>query len=168
MSNYEIKRWDGVLVNDQKVPMIYIKPDLTFVDFVRSNNYRIVCEINDTGTKYDGKKVYGNVSKSSTSPNCRPNFYNKTGLYVVTLISNWYGYPPDLNKLGNARFFGINSSLDNKEKNAKPEKIAKPEKVSKKDSKAKSGIETNKILVVIGVIISILFVLILFRVSRKK
>jgi len=167
MSNYEIKRWDVVLSNNRKVPMIYIKPDLTFVDFVRSNNFVIVCEINDTGTIYDGKKIYGIVSKSSISPNCRPNFYNKTGLYVVTLMANWYGYP-EPNKTGNAKFFGIKSTLDDKyEKPDKPEKVEKP-KVSKENPENKPGIYTSKILIILGVIISILFLLILFRVSHKK
>lgn len=113
MSLYKIHRWDVVMFGNSstRVPMIYVKPDLTFLDFIRSNNYTVMCEINGTGTIYDGKQIPGVVDKSSFIPNCRPNFYEKTGYYVITLWSNWYGYP-NPNNLGFVKFSGLNASID--------------------------------------------------------
>ena len=95
MSEYKIERWDVVMFNNSltKVPMIYIKPDLTFLEFARNNNFAVACEISGTETVYDGKIIPGVVDKSYNVPNCRPNFYEKTGFYVITLWANWYGYP---------------------------------------------------------------------------
>ena len=76
-----------------RVPMIYIKPDLSLLKFVRENHFVVACEISGTGTVYDGKKIPGIMDKSCYIPNGRPNFFDKNGYYVVTLWSNWYGYP---------------------------------------------------------------------------
>ncbi len=95
MSQYKIERWDVVMFGNSstRVPMIYIKPDLSFLKFVRENHFAVVCEISGTGTVYDGKKIPGIMDKSCYIPNGRPNFFDKNGYYVVTLWSNWYGYP---------------------------------------------------------------------------
>lgn len=108
MSNYRIHRWDVVMSGSSNVqaPMIYLEPDTTFLQFVRENNFAVVCTISGTGTVYDGKQIPGVVSQSADVPSCRPNFYAKTGLYVVRLWANWYGYPhPD--KLGMVAFSGL-------------------------------------------------------------
>ena len=108
MTSYKIYRWDVVLFGNSntKVPMIYIKPDLELLEFIKANSYTVACNINDTGTIYDGKTIPGVVDVSCNVPNCRPNFCAKTGLYVITLWANWYGYPePD--KLGNVNFSGM-------------------------------------------------------------
>jgi hypothetical protein len=92
---YKIYRWDAVMTasNDRPAPMIYIKPDLKLLEFLRSNDFKILVKINNTGIIYDGKYIWGVVDKSSNMPNCRPNFDKETGFYVVTLDSFWYGYP---------------------------------------------------------------------------
>lgn len=108
MTSYKIYRWNVVLFGNSntKVPMIYIKPDLELLEFIKANSYTVACNINDTGTIYDGKTIPGVVDVSCNVPNCRPNFCAKTGLYVITLWANWYGYPePD--KLGNVNFSGM-------------------------------------------------------------
>jgi len=91
---YKIYRWDAVMrsKNSRPYPMIYIKPDLHFIEFIKNNNYRILVKISDTNTIYDGKTFWGTVDISSGTPNCRPNFFNQTGFYVITLDSFWYGY----------------------------------------------------------------------------
>jgi hypothetical protein len=68
-----------------------------------------MCEIEGTGTVYDGKKIPGVVDKSCFVPNCRPNFFDKTGYYVITLHASWYGYP-EPHKLGSVSFAGINDA----------------------------------------------------------
>ena len=108
MTSYKIYRWDVVLFGNSntKVPMIYIKPDLELLEFIKANSYVVASTINDTGTIYDGKTIPGIVNVSCNVPNCRPNFCAKTGLYVITLQAGWYGYPePD--KLGNVNFSGM-------------------------------------------------------------
>ena len=95
MTVYKIERFDVAIFGDslQKVPIIYIKPDLDILEFF---NYLIECEINGTGKEYDGKNIVGVISSSEEVPSKRPIFFKKYGLYVVTLLSNWYGYPDDL------------------------------------------------------------------------
>ena len=108
MSNYKIHRWDVVMSGNSNVqaPMIYVEPDTTFLQFARENNFAVVCTISGTDTMYDGKQIPGIVSLSADVPSCRPNFYTKTGLYVVRLWANWYGYPhPE--KLGDVIFSGL-------------------------------------------------------------
>ena len=116
MSEYKIHRWDVVMSgsSNQQAPMIYVKPDLTFLQFIRDNNYAVMCQVAGTGTIYDGKMIPGVVSASADVPSCRPNFFKETGLYVVKLWSNWYGYPrPD--QLGGVKFLGKHGKSDSNE-----------------------------------------------------
>jgi hypothetical protein len=92
--------------SERQMPMIYVIPDIYFLDFVRENDYKVAVIISGTGTVYDGKKIVGTVDKSSVVPNCRPNYYAKTGYYVITFNSFWYGYPP-LHMLGEATIVGL-------------------------------------------------------------
>lgn len=108
MSSYPIYRWNPVITGNtiHKTPMISIKPDIAFMEFIRDNHFAVVCEISGTNTIYDQKNIPGIVNSSCCTPSCRPNFCEQTGLYVITLWSNWYGYPePD--KLGTVKFFGM-------------------------------------------------------------
>jgi hypothetical protein len=104
MTEYKIERWDVLLINNKRVPAIYIKPDLNFMNFVKDHNYDIISIISGTGTEYDNKKINGFVNQSSYWPNCRPNFYSNSGLYIITLDSSWSGYP-SFEKLGTVKFF---------------------------------------------------------------
>ena len=56
MTHYKIERWDAILVNDERVPAIYIKPDITFLEFISKNSNAVVAAINNTKTNYDNKK----------------------------------------------------------------------------------------------------------------
>ena len=95
MSVYKIERFDVAIFGSSmdKVPIIYIKPNLDLLEF---SNYFVECQINGTGKEYDGKKILGIINTSEEVPSKRPNFFKKTGLYVVTLFCDWYGYPDDL------------------------------------------------------------------------
>ena len=107
MTEYKIERFDVVMFGNSitKVPLIYIKPDLEFLEFAKKNHNVIECEINNTGTIYDGKKIPGMVYKSSNIPSRRDNFFNDTGLYVISLWANWYGYPEHSSN-GKVKFAG--------------------------------------------------------------
>ena len=105
MTHYKIERWDAILVDDIRVPAIYIKPDITFLEFI-SKNTNIIAAINNTNTNYDNKKFCGIVNQSSYYPNCRPNFYAQNGLYIITLQdAPWIGYPKP-SSLGTVQFYG--------------------------------------------------------------
>jgi hypothetical protein len=93
--NFEIKRWDAVISGENSIPkpLIYIEPTLEFLDFVKRSNNFIKVRIANTGSDYDDKEYFAIVDKSAFLPSCRPNFYNKTGWYTLTLRSFWNGYP---------------------------------------------------------------------------
>lgn len=116
MTQYKIERWDAVMFGNSitKVPMIYVKPDTDFLEFVRENNYNIICEISGTDSPYDGKHIPGIVDKSCNVPNARPNYYEKTGYYVITLRDEWYGYPTP-EKMGTVLIKGVNGSITEQE-----------------------------------------------------
>ena len=104
MSKYEIHRWDGILCPNglNKQPIIYILPDLSFIEFAKSNRDIVIVEISGTHTIYDGKQVSGSVNTSAFMP----NFYDQTHLYVIVLDCVWYGLP-EPTSLGSATFYGL-------------------------------------------------------------
>lgn len=110
MSSYSIKSWNPILGGNNCLvhyPSIYVEPDMAFLEFVRNNNFRVACKISGTNTLHDGQTYMANINQSSNFPNCRPNFFVKTGLYIVTMEAPWTGYP-DPNMQGSVEFFGIN------------------------------------------------------------
>lgn len=102
MKEYKIDRWDTVLYNDNRYPIIYVTPDRELKEFLEKNNYFI--KISIKGAKnYEGRLMKAKVNLSSNYPNCRPNYYASTGHYVLLLESCWAGYP-EPEKLGNVIF----------------------------------------------------------------
>lgn len=95
MPKYDIERWDSVINgnNTFPMPMIYFKPDENFFDYAKKNDYQVLVEIEGTGSEYDNKKIVGVINSSANYPTYRPNFYEKTKYYVITLASGWIGYP---------------------------------------------------------------------------
>ena len=102
MSKYTILRWDAILAQNglNKIPMMYIKPDISFLEFIKNNEYTVKVQVDDTRSIYDGKLIDGKVSKAAFLP----NFFSLTDLYVVTLGCEWFGYP---DFLGNVQFYGL-------------------------------------------------------------
>lgn len=164
MSKYEIYRWDLIMTGNStfKSPIVYIKPDLDFLEFARANNFAVMAIIEGTGLQYDGKKIPAIVNKGCSSPNCRPNLSDETGYYVVALDSNSYGYPKE-GKLGTVSFLGLvkppEKVIANPSKSARS--VASTE--SDKPSSDKSDSDA-KLFVVIG--LAALLVL-LYLLSRK-
>jgi hypothetical protein len=107
-AEYKIHRWDAVIYGNSitKVPIIYIIPDIKFLEYVRRNNHAVMCFIKGTNTIYDDFMIPGVVNKSCAVPNCRPNFYEDTGFYVIQLLGTWNGYP-DPCSLGTVSFKGL-------------------------------------------------------------
>lgn len=110
ISKYPIKRWDAVMGGNSLVqyPAFYIEPDLSFLEFARVNEYKLVCKITGTGiydTAPDYMGLIGVVNNSRQLTNCRPNFFAQTGAVIVTLNMDWREYPDQV-KLGYVEFFG--------------------------------------------------------------
>lgn len=114
MTLYPIARWDAITRdNVRTIPVIYISPDLPLLEFIKANNYTITCQISGTNTPYDNRKIIGVVDKSCNVPNCRPNFCEQTGLYIVTLDAGWYGYP-NRDKMGQVLIMGLKTVSESK------------------------------------------------------
>ena len=97
-NTFEIYRWDSVTCSKDNTPkpMIYVKPNISLLNYFKQNNNKVWLKVNNTGSAYDGQAYYGIVEKSSHRPNYTPNFFNSTGMYVVTLQTNyWMGYPTE-------------------------------------------------------------------------
>jgi hypothetical protein len=95
MPNLVIERWDPVLVgnNSQPMPMIYVKANESLRKYFELNKMMVAVIISDTKSIYDGKVIGAVADCSGFYPDYRPNFYNKTGFYTLTLSSAWYHYP---------------------------------------------------------------------------
>jgi hypothetical protein len=93
----EILSWDPINTNEIQ-PCIYIKPTLDLLQFFNRSK-KVLLKISDTKSCYDDNVIFGIVDKSSDVPNCRQNFFNYTGLYIITLSAPWYGYPLEKGKV---------------------------------------------------------------------
>ena len=159
-NQYNIKRWDVIISgnSNQTTPIIYITPDIKFLEFIKNNNYSVLCKISGTDMIYDGKLIPGIVDKSSSIPNCRPNFFDKTGYYVITLIGTWNGYP-DPDKLGVVTFEGFNVGSDNKLYMTNMTNMTNSNSSMQKLSNNYGGLSMYQIF---GIFILLLLVIILF------
>jgi hypothetical protein len=86
------------------VASFYIKPTIALLDFLNrqygNGNRAVMVQITETQNPiYDGKPLLAIVDKSSDCVNGRQNFYDATGLYVVTISVKWFGYPPKSGKV---------------------------------------------------------------------
>lgn len=73
---------------------VYIKPTLEILEFFnRSPNKKSVVRITETGSCYDNQNMFATIDKSADVPNKRDNFFDSTGMYVITLNTLWYGFP---------------------------------------------------------------------------
>lgn len=104
--SFNIERW-GSVMNASSInprPIVYFKPDLDVLNFFQANNNFVRVVITGTNTSYDNTAFNGVVDSSADIPACRPNFFDKTGWYVVTLDSDWNGDNVDNN--GKIMFIG--------------------------------------------------------------
>ena len=180
MSNYSIMRWDAVISSTNSnnyVPMIYIKPDKDFLQLIKRNKNVIKADISGTNMIYDLKPIAGIVSPSSLTPNCRPNYFDKTGYYVVTLVSNWYGYP-DPQYLGNVKFSGLPGDNTSSKKEVK-ENMESSASNDLKEPRSKLALPSSELglknpivrnsLIALGVVIgAIVLAFILKKLLKKK
>jgi hypothetical protein len=110
MTSYNIERWDVVQYGtNYYFPIIYFKPDEDLIRFFKANNNSIIANITDSKSVYDNKQIAGVINTLNDNiPTPRPNLFEKTGYYVMTLYCEWLGYPM-YGSLGRITFSGFNS-----------------------------------------------------------
>jgi hypothetical protein len=173
MSSYKIHRWDAVISGNSihQRPMIYIKPDISFMEFIEENDFKVICEIEGTNMPYDNHKILGFVDKSCRVPNCRPNFFAQTNYYVVTLTSDWHGYPTEEN-MGVVKFYALskgvsNTILEGMEVSDTRQTTGK-NSVTKKGKKKKDSMTKKQVIGVVSFLGVILCIVVLLSVLMKK
>jgi hypothetical protein len=98
----DIVKWNPI--NDEYGGVrasIYVKPTFGLLEFLNRNsgngNRTVMVRISGTNHPiYDGAPFLAIVDKTSDVANCRQNFYDATGLYILTLSIGWFGYPENL------------------------------------------------------------------------
>lgn len=95
--NLQIHRWDATM-NDNAIPhpMIYISPTINLLEFAKLNDFYFPVVIKGSESNYDGVTLNATLDKSAYIPACQPNFYDKTGWYVLTLDCKFLGFPKNL------------------------------------------------------------------------
>ena len=124
--------------------------------------------ISSTDLNYDGKKITGVLYKSSDITKCS-NFFNKTGLYVIVLESDWYGYP---DFLGECDIFGLEGDVVVNENTLIPLPDQNTNFVDSSNSKLKSqksSLNTNYtwMLVCVAIVVAIVILMILYKKIKK-
>jgi hypothetical protein len=142
MTQYKIYRWDARLLGEKIYPEIYIRPDEDLLEFFKNNNSATITKISNSSSVYDNQEIPAIVT---TIEPTRPNYFEKSGYYVIVLNSNWYGYPDNL---GNAVFSG----LERKGESKNPEKDGN-KKESKNDTNNKYSINYNYFLVIVAILL---------------
>jgi len=113
VATYKIERWDPIMSGNSITPhpAVYIVPDKNFLNFSRNNSFSAYCNITESDTVYNNKLLKCTINKSSVVPNCRPNFYANSGLYIISLDTFWLGGYPKSTNLGVIEFYGFSSPV---------------------------------------------------------
>lgn len=173
MSKYQIYRWDVVMSGNStfKSPILYIKPDLDFLEFARANNFALMAVVEGTGLQYDEKQIPSIIKQSFS--------FNKSGYYVVALNSNWYGYPKE-GQFGTVSFLGLvkpetnkytNKDTNEYKENINSSKIENSVKQSNRNDKPEVTLNDNlnknkmkkNVIIFIGMILLIALIILLLK-----
>jgi hypothetical protein len=166
MTSYNIERWDVILYGtNYYFPIIYFKPDEDLIEFFKANNNAVIANISESKSVYDNKNIPGVINTLEDNiPNSRPNLFDKTGYYVMTLYSEWLGYPMYGN-LGKITFSGFNNTppvvQNNFENNSSQNMIE-----SSSDSNKKSKEIKIAFTYIIVIIVVLLFIVLLSKLSK--
>ena len=166
MPTYNLERWDSVIPigKTYPYPMVYFKPDKDFLDYSEKNNFLVKCTVTDTTSSYDNKPVLGIIDHSGNCPNSRPNFFKDTDYYVITLLTDWVGYP-----MSNGSIFIQGQSGENSIKKDISQQEYKSPSVIPWEMYEKRDIENNMDNIQLKVLyLSLLIVLILFIFKQKN
>ncbi len=116
---YKIHRWDAVLFGNSTdpTPIIYIKANSDLLEFAKANKDALLVDLKIPDSIYNDKLVAGLWFKSSDIPNCRPEFFEKTELYVIVLQAPWHGYPDNLGEIAISGLYGGRPVKNSEHKN---------------------------------------------------
>lgn len=170
MPKYEIQRWNPILLegNNEPFPMIYIKPDDNFFDYIKENNYLFLVTISDTNSVYDNKEIIALADMSAFFPNYRPNFFNETGFYVLTLFSSWNGYPSSNGTILIQGLKGPDSVIPQQKLFQAPTPLEWYEPMKSENDKDEKSLSFKELGLVILVLIIICILVYLFSRNSKK
>lgn len=162
-SKNKIVKWDVIQdsCSDILKPMLYFVPTPEDITFINDNDNKVM--INVTDCDEFGGPYWGTVGKSSNVPNCRPNFFDVTQYYVITLDSYFTNYPK---KMGNFTFvtgqYFVDKGGDIQDKpSTNDNNKTKETKETFVNDSSESNIKNNFWIVII-VLILIIFSAILF------
>lgn len=88
--SYFIDRWDVIIEDGQKKPVIYVKPDAKLIDFWEKED-QVSVYLRGTKSPYEKKVAYARIVTPSCLVNYRPN--TGKGMMCVIIESPWSGYP---------------------------------------------------------------------------
>lgn len=166
MTSYNIERWDVIQYGtNYYFPIIYFKPDKDLIRFFKDNNNAVIANITDSKSMYDNKQIAGVInSLEDNIPTTRPNLFEKTGYYIMTLYCEWLGYPI-YGSLGKVTFSGFNKAENVNTVNDIIKQIKQNE--DKRDNSDKKGKEFKVVVTYFVVIAVILFVILLVSKMSK-
>lgn len=97
---FPVYSWSGILLPErvEASPLVYIKPTKELIDYAGGVDFVLDVVVRETDSPYDGPQR-AVLDTSLLVPDYRPNFYNKTGFYVLVLDRPWKGYPRKLGKV---------------------------------------------------------------------
>jgi hypothetical protein len=118
---------------------------------------------------YDGRTLHGTVNNSADVPNCRPNFYEETGWYTITLQSLWSGYPPNMGEIHINDLPDMESDTFhvNKYNNNNILRHVRDNKPSKKSGLTSEQLFWILISLFVGIPVVILIVIFLVKMSKR-
>ena len=99
-TSYKIISWDGI-ISGTNIPLtsVTIVPDLQLLEILEKNtNNMLQVKISGTNSAYDNIWM-GLFDKSANVPNCRKNFFDQTGYWIVTINCPWTGQPTGMGSL---------------------------------------------------------------------
>jgi hypothetical protein len=100
MTTYDIIGWNPINNGDKVLCSVYIKPTLDFLDYCnRAPLKTILVKIVNSKSFHDNKSYFAVIDKSSDIPSYRQNLFNGSGLYILTLLAPWTGYPIENGKI---------------------------------------------------------------------
>jgi hypothetical protein len=157
---YEIHRWDPIIfenngMNPIPKPIIYIKPTPEVIQLAKDNSNILSVKLHVERSLYHQIEVEAVFSKSSDIPNSRPNFFDKTELYVLVLKTPWNGYPEIS---GKCEIFGIPTTSEETIQSRKPIKQNKQNNFIEVEKSSDNPDIHIKIVTGIGIMMTILVV----------
>ena len=119
---YKINKWIPVSFDENTTyPMVYIKADVSLLEFIDTTNGKGIAKITGTFSSYDRNMYTCSVNKANMTPTLDVGDIEEDELYVVTLHTPWIKKPntngkiefSPLTKTSLERFRAVNKNSNN-------------------------------------------------------